>query len=241
MEIAVEHHGTCLPGGIEWLLSVKFKVTMQIDPIARKGIVGTLHVTMVEEDAARTVERVHVEPADEPDVTGHHPVAMAVGHMRLRDGRGAFLSALLRSERIVEVHITIVAHSEVAHLESVAMEVEHGEIAHRPLRLSTLRGEHHMAWVVGESDDVEILAIHGHAKRLASVASHGNGWVVGVVYPIDVGSHIYHHGFVGCSIMPSPCRLLERAAGKRSQRVGEGGVDEQMTLIEQVGFSVEGE
>jgi hypothetical protein len=72
--------------GIERFLSVEMYRATKEYAIASKSIVGTLHVTMVEEYAFGAIERIHVETTDEAHVSCHHPVATAISHMSLRDG-----------------------------------------------------------------------------------------------------------------------------------------------------------
>ena len=158
--------------------------------------------------------------------------------MSLGDGIAAPPPAQCRRERIVEVDVAVVAHGKVAHLQSVAMEVEHGEIAHCPLCLSSLRGKHHIPRVVRKSYDVQVLAAHRHAERFTAILPHRHSRVVGVINPVDVGSHIYHHGLIDRAVVPSQRRLLERPACKGRQGIGEGGVDEQVMVVEPIGLPV---
>ena len=244
VEVAVEHDGSRLCGGVKRFLSVEIEVAVQVDAIACQGIVGALHVAMVEEDAPRAVEGIHIEAAHEAHVARHHTVAVAIGHVGLRDGTAAPLTPEGGHEGIFQVHIAVVAHREVAHLQSVAVEVEHGEVAHGTLRLSAPRGEHHMAGIMRESDDVEIGATHGHAERLAPTDAGPHGGVVGVVDPIDIGCHIHGHG-VGLSAVGKVAQGLaygreEPGTGSHGSTV-EGGVDEEMAAVELIVLSVEGE
>jgi len=211
IEVAVEHHRPCLPRSVEWLLSEKIKVAMEINPIACEGIIGTLHVAAVEKDASGTIEWIHVESANEPDVPRDDTVAMAICHMCLGNSRTAFVAPQFRIQRIFEVNVAEIAHGEVAYFQTVTVEIEHGEIAYGSLRLSALCGEHHVARIVSKSDEVQVLASDGEPYRFMAVLSHSYCGVIGVVYPIDVWSDIHHHWVIGSAIGELAHRLTDVA------------------------------
>jgi hypothetical protein len=190
IEVTVEHHRPCLPRSVEWLLSEKIKVAMEINPIACEGIIGTLHVAAVEKNASGPIEWIHVESANEPDVPRDDTVAMAICHMCLGDSRTAFVAPQFRIQWIFEVNVAIVAHRHILHLKLIDMKVEHGEIAYGTLCLPSHRGEHHVAGIITKAYHRELLRADDHAKRLTAIDAYHHFRHIRVVDPVDPGLHI---------------------------------------------------
>ena len=88
---------------------------------------------------------------DVKKVTKYHynaPLTIAVGfvaeeaYVRQSDGKNfgivdaSIAATQLWQQWIVKINIAIIAHGEIAHLQAIAMEIKHGEIANSPLCLS---------------------------------------------------------------------------------------------------------
>ena len=87
VEVAVEEDGTATIRVVEGLLAVETEGAVEVKTRAGEGVVGRLHVAMLEEDARSTGQRTHVQAAQEVDVSCHDAVAVAVGNVGLGDGR----------------------------------------------------------------------------------------------------------------------------------------------------------
>ena len=140
IEVAIEEDGTTTIRVVEGLLAVETEGAVEVQTRAGEGIVGRLHVALLEEDARSTGQRTHVQTAQEVDVARHDAVAVAVGNVSLGDGRRATLATQLGLERIFEVDVAEVTHREVLEAHAVAVQVEHREVADSTLRLTACRG-----------------------------------------------------------------------------------------------------
>ena len=78
----------------------------------------------------------------------------------------------------------------MAHPQAVNVEIEHGEIAYCPLRLSSLRSQDYTAGIGCQSDEMELFVSDGHAKRLTTILPFYHFRRVRVVDPIYVGRQI---------------------------------------------------
>ena len=238
-EIAVDEDRPRRMRGIERFLPVEIEVAVQIYTIAGKGIVGTLHVAAVEKDASCPVERVHVQTTDEPHVAGHCLVAVAVGHMGLGDGTAALFAAQLWMEGIVQVYIAVVAHGEIAHFQSVAPEVEHGEIAVSTLGLTALRSQYHLLGPTGQSYQVKVSAPHRHTERSPSLYRCRHPFIVGVVNPIHIGCDVDRHGVGFGTVGKMVVYLLEGAVDKRMRLARrQSTVEKQMRPVERIAMAL---
>ena len=74
------------------------------------------------------------------------------------------------------------------------MEIEHGEVTVGALRLSAVTGKYHVCWLLGKSYYLQPRTTDMHADRTAGARCRSSyGRVVGIIHPIDVGSHIERH------------------------------------------------
>ena len=189
IEVAIDEQRAPSEGAPEGLLTIEVEGAMLVFRVAAiQGIVGTLEMAVLIIRALRPVERIEVETADEPHVLGLQAPAMHIAHMGLGDG----IAALLTGERgvpgIIEVDVAEIAHREIVDGKGVAPEIEHGKVAHRPLHLPSLRGEHGLAGIGRKTDEMELFCTDHHPERFASVLSRHHFRMIRIVDPIDARS-----------------------------------------------------
>ena len=196
IEVAIEENSTATVGVVEGLLAVETERTAHIKTRRGEGIVGRFHVAILEQDALCTCQRTHIESAQEVDITCHDAVAVAVGHVCLRDGRVALLAPQFGLEGVFEVDVAEIAHREVLETHTVAREVEHREVTHSTLRLTACRSQHHRTRVGIQTLQLEVGAVDDHTEGILALRT-ADVVIVGVIDPIDPRGDIDPHGVVG--------------------------------------------
>ena len=74
-------------------LTIKMKCTIQINPCSGQRIIRTFHVAFIKKYPLGTIQRIHVQAADEMYIIRHNLVAMTISDVCLSDGRHSFLPA----------------------------------------------------------------------------------------------------------------------------------------------------
>ena len=105
--------------------------------------------------------------------------------MRLCNSITAFLPIKSGIFGVHQVDIAIVSHRQILYLQPVAPEIEHRKIANSALRLASLTGQHDILRMFAFTNQMQTIALHHHAKRLASVLAYPNRSIVRVINPID--------------------------------------------------------
>ena len=136
MDITVVEQSALRGCAVERLAAEERETAVAVDARTTQRIVGTLEVAVLEQRTASPGKRTEVQARDETAVAGLIAVAIADDQLRLHDGIGTPLPALTGVWLVVEVHVTIIAESEVLGPDVVTRDMQHREIALSPLRLS---------------------------------------------------------------------------------------------------------
>ena len=62
----------------EWFLTIKLQRTVQVDSCTSQSIVGTFHITFVEQNTFCPIQRIHIQAADETDIFCHNFISMTI-------------------------------------------------------------------------------------------------------------------------------------------------------------------
>ena len=182
VEVTVQEDGAVGVHAAERLAAPEVQVAVQIHAAAVERIVGAFHVAAVEEDEFGAGQRAEVEPRLEADVPRQDAVAVAEGHLRLRDGGILRLAAQFRLAGIDEVDVAVVAHREVLDHQVVAPEIEHREIAHGALGLPAGGSQDHVPGVIRHAEQLQGLAAHHHPEGGAPADGAADLPVVRIVH-----------------------------------------------------------
>ena len=154
--------------------------------MSTERIVGTFKMTIYKNSALGSHERTRIQSADERTILGKYFVALADNQLRLRDGRHSFGAVLAFVQRIHQIDIAVITHGQVFATDAVAAEMEHGEIAHGTLGLTSVTGNYNVFGMVGQTIQTYPTLVEHHAEWRSALNGASYGGIVRIVNPIHV-------------------------------------------------------